>query len=35
VAVARALGARLSDADPVEVVSKGRSLRLDTWIIEP
>ncbi|HTI26472.1 MAG TPA: GNAT family N-acetyltransferase [Kutzneria sp.] len=35
VAVARALGARRSDADPVEVVSKGRSLRLDTWIIEP
>jgi RimJ/RimL family protein N-acetyltransferase len=35
VAVARALGARLSGADPVEVESKGRSLRLDTWIIEP
>jgi RimJ/RimL family protein N-acetyltransferase len=35
VAVARALGARLSGAAPIEVESKGRSLRLDTWIIEP
>ena len=35
VAVARALGARLSDAAPIEVTSKGRSLRVDTWIIEP
>jgi RimJ/RimL family protein N-acetyltransferase len=33
--VARALGARLSDAAPVEVTSKGRAIRLDTWIIEP
>ncbi|MFI9388291.1 GNAT family N-acetyltransferase [Kutzneria sp. NPDC052558] len=35
VAVARALGARLSGAAPIEVESKGRSLRLDTWIVEP
>jgi RimJ/RimL family protein N-acetyltransferase len=35
VAVAKALGARLGDAAPVEVTSKGRAIRLDTWIIEP
>ncbi|QUQ67590.1 GNAT family N-acetyltransferase [Kutzneria sp. CA-103260] len=35
VAVARALGARLSGAAPIEVTSKGRSLRVDMWIIEP